>query len=354
MLKRLILSNLRSFDDADIALTSGLNLIVGDNGSGKTTVLEAIYLLFRGRSFRHREISPLIKDGQTQYQLFTEFLGKGRENHRLGLQQDKQNILIKLDGETAKRRSDIIHLLPIEWIGPDPQALITDEPEGRRAFIDNGLFHVEHDYLSIVQKYHRALDQRNASLKQNQNATTWDQQLVEYGSEIQQRRYLYLKRLITYIEDQLKDWNLDIEVKFSYQRGWSDELSLLDALKKNLETDRKRKFTSVGPHRADLVIKAGDKRSSRKLSRGQLKMLVAAMHLAQTRYRIDSGFSAGILLIDDLPAELDETNKNRLISAGKDLYPQMIIVSLTEAEIPELNQSVNTIHVSRGTVIKSY
>jgi recombinational DNA repair ATPase RecF len=82
-------------------------------------------------------------------------------------------------------------------------------------------------------------------------------------------------------------------------------------------------------------------------------MLVAAMHLAQTRYRIDAGLSAGILLIDDLSAELDETNKNRLISAGKDLFSQMIIVSLTEAEIPELNQSVNTIHVSRGTVIKS-
>ena len=82
-------------------------------------------------------------------------------------------------------------------------------------------------------------------------------------------------------------------------------------------------------------------------------MLVAAMHLAQTRYRIDSGLSAGILLIDDLPAELDETNKNRLISAGKDLFQQMIIVSLTKAEIPFLNQLVNTIHVSRGTVIKS-
>ena len=82
-------------------------------------------------------------------------------------------------------------------------------------------------------------------------------------------------------------------------------------------------------------------------------MLVAAMHLAQTRYRLDKGLSAGILLIDDLPAELDETNKNRLITAGNQLFPQMIIVSLTEAEIPQLNQQVNTISVSRGTITKS-
>jgi len=353
MLNRLHLSNLRSFEDADIDLAPGLNLIVGDNGSGKTTLLEAIYLLFRGRSFRHREIAPLIKDGQAQYQLFTEFVGKGGDAHRLGLQQDKQNTVIKLDGEIAKRRSDIIHLLPIEWIGPDPQALITDEPEGRRAFIDNGLFHVEHDYLSIYQKYHRSLEQRNACLKQHQDARPWDQQLVDFGVQIQQRQAQYVKRLITYIEEQLIDWGLDIEVSFSYQQGWPEDLELADALKKNLETDRKRKFTSVGPHRADLVIKAGDKRSSRKLSRGQLKMLVAAMHLAQTRYRLDNGLSAGILLIDDLPAELDETNKNRLIAAGNQLFPQMIIVSLTEAEIPQLNQQVNTISVSRGTITKS-
>jgi len=82
-------------------------------------------------------------------------------------------------------------------------------------------------------------------------------------------------------------------------------------------------------------------------------MLVAAMHLAQTRYRIDAGLSPGILLIDDLTEEIDKTNKNRLISASNELFPQMIIVSLTETEIPELNQLVNTIHVSRGTVIKS-
>jgi len=82
-------------------------------------------------------------------------------------------------------------------------------------------------------------------------------------------------------------------------------------------------------------------------------MLVAAMHLAQTRYRLDNGLSAGILLIDDLPAELDETNKNRLIAAGNQLFTQLIIVSLTEAEIPQLNQQVNTISVSRGTITKS-
>jgi len=349
MLADLHITNLRIIRDARLRPGSGINLVTGDNGSGKTTLLEAIYLLSRGRSFRHRESIPLIREGTESVQLVAKLESEAVGRHVIGMARSNQDVRVRVDGRAAGRRSDVLRLLPVQWIGPDPQSLLTAAPDTRRSFIDQGLFHVEHKYLGVLQNYHRALDQRNAELRRGgDNLEGWEIQMDEAATELDRLRRGYLEQLVAKVEKLLGAWKLDLDVQTRYQRGWREGERLGDILRDSRQVDRKQRFTGTGAHRADLVVKSASLRSGRRLSRGQLKMLACAWYFGQSQLAAEHGVHSEILLFDDLASELDEANRRKLLLEICNTYAQAFVTSLTINELPLENLAPVMFHVEHG------
>lgn len=336
----------------ELTLGPGLNVVSGDNGAGKTTLLEAVYLLARGKSFRHRELSPLVREGADHLELVGRFIEEQGTRHVLGTRRSRVDSEVRLDGRSNVRRSEILHLLPVHLVGADATELVLGEPKLRRSFIDAGLFHVEPGHLVLLQRYHRVLDQRNKALRDNHPGFRhWDQQLVEYGRAIDASRKQYLRELQERIHAQLDTWGLGISLSFHYRQGWALGGSLADALERLQETDRQQHFTGCGPHRADWVLTGSLGRSGKILSRGQLKMLVSACHLAQAKLLKERRRNTPVLLFDDLPSELDRGNRERLLGAILENYRQALVTTLSPDDLPL--PATRLFHVEQGRIIES-
>ena len=350
MFSELSIRDLRIIRDLRLALLPGINLVTGPNGAGKTSVIEALYLLSVGRSFRHRDPAPLIREGAESAELFARFEDPGGVHHALGMRRERQQLLVRLDGRSSVRRSEVLRLLPVQFIGPDPQQLVQGPPEFRRQVLDTGLFHVEPEYLSLMQRYSRALQQRNAALRQGGGlAPQWDRALVEAGTAIDSIRRSYVERMVTRTEAWLADWKLDLSVSFYYRSGWRAGSTLQESLDAHREIDTRQGYTGVGPHRADLVIDTRAGRGGKILSRGQLKMLVAALTIAQAEIHSERLGRAPVLLFDDLPAELDRANRDKLLTGLGSVYPQMVVTSLEVDGLGALDEA-RMFHVEQGVL----
>jgi DNA replication and repair protein RecF len=351
MLKRLQIQNLRILENINIHPSPGMNIIFGTNGSGKTSLLEAIYIIFHGKSFRHREVVPLIKQGSDNFRIMISFCSRGDLSHDLGMQRTKDNLMIRLDGKSSIRRSEILCLLPVTWISSNPQLLLTSGPRIRRNFIDSGLFHVEHQYLTEMKKYYRALDQRNAALKLSlDTVSSWDSALHKSALEIDLWRSEYIAKLTEYVSYYMNLWSQPIALNIQYKRGWSLDADLLHTLKQSLEYDKKVKYTTHGIHRADVCIQSENMSTGKLLSRGQLKILACAFYFAQTKLIKEIRETSTVLLFDELNAELDSKNCEHLLATLNDLYSQSFITALDEKDICQIVQPDSVFHVEQGEV----
>jgi DNA replication and repair protein RecF len=350
MFSELSIRDLRIIRNLRLAFSPGMNVVTGPNGAGKTSVIEALYLLSIGRSFRHRDPAPLIRDGAEAAELFVRFHDPGGVAHALGVRRERQQLVVRLDGRYSVRRSEILRLLPVQFIGADPQQMVEGAPAYRRQLLDTGLFHVEQRYLSLMQRYSRALNQRNAALRQGAAvATQWDQVLAETGTAIDAMRRSYVERIVSRTEARLAAWDLDLGVSIHYRSGWRAGRTLAESLEAHREIDRRHGFTSLGPHRADLVIDTEAGRGGKILSRGQLKMLVAALVMAQAEIHRERHGRAPVLLFDDLPAELDRSNRDKLLAGLGSVYPQMVVTSLEVDGLGALDEA-RMFHVEQGGV----
>lgn len=352
MFSEISIENLRILEQAVFRPVPGLNVIGGQNGAGKTTLLEAMYLLATGRSFRHWDTAPLIREGQNHVQLVGKLVDELNATHVLGMRRDRSNnLVVRLDGRGSVKRSEILRLIPLQFIGADPQQLASGAPELRRSFLDSGLFHVEPGYLKQLQTYGRILAQRNAALRSGSKGVgEWDEQLVGFGNGITGVRQAYVDQLVGHITEVLSDWGMDVELSFSYRNGWARELTLGEALQRATDTDRRQHFTSVGPHRADLLINARVARSGKVLSRGQLKMMVIAMFVAQAAVQRSAGHAVRVLLFDDLGAELDRENREKVLDRIRLEYPQVLVTALDPESIVPGAESAKMFHVEHGRI----
>ncbi|MDW7599770.1 DNA replication and repair protein RecF, partial [Stenotrophomonas maltophilia] len=202
LIRRLALHQLRRFSAVDLSPQPGLNLLTGDNGAGKTSVLEALHLMAYGRSFRGRVRDGLVRQGQEALEIFVEW-DEQRADHaphrrKAGLRHSGQDWKGRLDGEDVAQLGNLCAALAVVTFEPGSHALVSGGGEPRRRFLDWGLFHVEPDFLSLWRRYSRALKQRNALLKQggpSRMLDTWDHELAEAGEPLTSRRQHYLERL---------------------------------------------------------------------------------------------------------------------------------------------------------------
>ena len=346
-LHRIRIESFRCLARVELGLDSEQNYFFGPNGAGKTSLLEAIYLLGRGRSFRLRQNRRLIKYDTSGLLVFGEVVSPGRK-HRLGVSVDASGRQLRLDGQSGPAMSTLAHLLPVYVIEPSVHLLIEGGPRERRRFLDWGVFHVEHGYIAEWRRYRRVLSQRNAALRAAQNPSSWNEGLVAAGLQVNDARLRYVAALRAALEglgEQLLGQPLDV----GYRPGWRSDLTFGQALGASVARDQATGATQVGPHRAELVVSLGARGIREEISRGQQKLVAAALVLAQVRVLATAKGHGGTLLVDDPAAELDEKALHRLMLVLRALPAQRIVTGLTEESLPS-SEGGAVFHVEQGRV----
>lgn len=350
-LAELAVRKVRNLQAVRIAPGAGLNIIFGANASGKTSLLEAIHLLGLARSFRTTQIRHVITRGEASLQVFGRIQQEEGRLVPAGVERSPQATILRLGGASVSV-AELAVQLPLQLITPESHALLEQGPRLRRQFVDWGVFHVERRFLGWWRDYHRALRQRNVALRRSladAQVTAWDAALAESGSPITQARVEYLAALrpvVTEFTERL----FDTPVSLEYQAGWPHHEELTTALQAGLAHDRRVGHTRLGPHRAEVVLKAGSVPAQQSLSRGQQKLLVSALRLAQVTLLNRSLPRPVVLLVDDLAAELDAAHRARLLDLLQATGAQLFVTTTDPALIPVTSGEARMFHVERGVV----
>lgn len=332
--------------EAELAFGPRLNLIHGPNGSGKTSILEAIFLTGRGRSFRSRHTETLISRGHSALQLFAQTVSP---SHRIGFEYRRDEAYAaRLDGEDVRSLAELPKALFVEVIDPEVHRLVEGAPGERRRWLDWGVFHVEHGFLESWLRFSRALRQRNAALKAGQDAQVWDAEMALQGERVAAARGAWFETVRPHLTEAVRRLS-DLELEVSYYRGWGAERTLAEALREGLERDRNRGSTLVGPQRADVHLRIAGKAARETLSRGQQKLVASAMVLALLRTLRAGEGAPPTLLLDDPAAELDAERLGRLVSMVGELDCQLVITSL-DPRLSLFGDPEKVFHVEHGVV----
>jgi DNA replication and repair protein RecF len=351
-LMQLQIRNFRNLREADFLPVNGVNLITGKNASGKTSLLESIYYLSHVRSFRTPHVSDLIHRNSDQLQVFARIAADNDNEIPIGIRRSKNKLEVRVNRQAVHRVADIATQFPVQAIHPDSYKLITGSPSQRRQYIDWGVFHVEHGFFEAWQRYKRALSQRNAALKSKQDdgfCTLWDKELGQTAGYIDKLRKTYLLDLQPYMEAMTSLFFPDREVEVVYRRGWSNEHDLLELLKTELKKERFKGFTQHGPHRAELSIRVDGQSAQTGISRGQQKVLVALLRLAQASQFMESTGRMCVLLYDDLAAELDSQHREKILSVLAEMRAQIFLTAIEPEQIDLSSWSDKKMfHVEQG------
>lgn len=358
---RLDLHNLRNLQPTSLRPGPGLNLLLGDNGAGKTSVLEGLHLMAYGRSFRGRVRDGLMQRGREAVELYAEWREDPAQPDRIrraGLRHTGQDWSGRLDGEDVAQLGDLCAALMVVTFEPGSHALISGSSEVRRRFLDWGLFHVEQDFLQQWRRYARALRQRNALLKSGAGGSqldAWDHELADAALPLDTRREAYLQRLQIAVHAVAAEIAPALGApELVFLPGWRrQDLSLADALVVARDRDRAAGHTSVGPHRADWRIRFEDRPEQSLLSRGQAKQSALCCLLAQARDCADRFEGRWpVIALDDLASELDRHHQRQVLAYLRDAGAQVLITGTERPDHwPEaVLTEATTFHVEHGVV----
>ena len=360
MIQQLTISDIRNLASVSFHPSSSINVLYGLNGSGKTSVLEAIHLLGMARSFRSTRLRPVINRESEKCTVFARLQTNDLGVVPVGVARDVKDeaFQIRVGGETLRSTSELAKLLPLQVINPDTFRLLEGSPKLRRHFIDWGVFHVKHrDFIPLWKRMQKALKQRNSLLRHGRinssELPAWDLEFVKAAEAVDKLRQAYLERLIPVFHDVLSQLTDLTEISISYYRGWDKERPLIDVLQDGLQRDIQTGYTHSGPQRADLRVKLGKVNAVDILSRGQLKLVVCALKLAQGFLYTELSGKKCIFLVDDLPSELDTPHRRALCRLFQEMGCQTFITcvehtALENCWLPEAE--VRVFHVKQGTI----
>lgn len=363
-LKRLRISSVRNLKYVAFKDLAPVNVLVGPNGSGKTSVLESIHVLSTSKSFRQVPAKSLITWGEPSCTVFGELEPQnGGACKKYGVQRscaDKN--IIKIDGNPVKSAAELARSLPVHVLDSETLKLLSGGPATRRRFIDWGVFHVEHDYQKMWLEMERCIKHRNSLLRHDRidlrQFDLWTEQFIERANYIDTARQRYLRTLRPKFDGVLAALSSELEgVELIYARGWDKRYTLAECLESQQQSERDRKHTMSGPQRADLKVRFCGKPAEEVLSRGQKKLVACSLKLAQAELCSKADSGKGLFLIDDLPAELDIDHRfnlyNKLLTLGTQLF-----VTCTDADEAATfwqaastdKQRIRMFHVEQGSV----
>ncbi|EOC1325772.1 DNA replication/repair protein RecF [Cronobacter dublinensis] len=338
-LSRLLIKDFRNIENADLALSPGFNFLVGANGSGKTSVLEAIYTLGHGRAFRSLQIGRVIRHEQDAFILHGRLQGDEREVS-VGLTKDRNgDSTVRIDGSDGHKVAELAQLMPMQLITPEGFTLLGGGPKYRRAFLDWGCFHNEPGFFVAWSNLKRLLKQRNAALRQvtrYEQLRPWDRELVPLAEQISQWRASYSEAIASDMADTCAQFLPEFTLTFSFQRGWEKESDYADVLERGFERDRMLTYTAHGPHKADFRIRADGAPVEDTLSRGQLKLLMCSLRLAQGEFLTRESGRRCLYLIDDFASELDDARRGLLAQRLKATQSQVFVSAISAEHILDM------------------
>jgi DNA replication and repair protein RecF len=349
-LRRVQVTDFRCLQSAVLDLDPRFTLISGSNASGKTSLLEAIYVLGRGRSFRTRRLEHLIRHDCGRFIVFGEIETSDRRIP-VGVEGSASGMRAQIAGSKASSLAELALVLPVQIIDPEIHRLIEEGPSRRRRFLDWGVFHVEHSFIGHWQRYHQVLKQRNAALKAGQShaaVSAWDADLVLYGELVTGARSAYVPLLAEQAKGISRNL-LGMELDLGYRAGWARDQSFAESLQQSRGHDQASGATQVGPHRADLSIRLNGMAVKDRISRGQQKLVAAALLIAQLKLFPDDGTVQPSLLLDDPAAELDDERLTGLIREVSGHSVQLIVTTL-HGEFPAFGTPGRRFEVAAGRV----
>ena len=349
-LEKLSLRKLRNINEATLQLNRKTNVIIGENAAGKTTILESIDILSRGKSFRTNKTESLVQKGKDAF-----YVGAivGENQKKLEIEKSKKKTKILVNGKEEKKQSVLAEELAIQVIHPNSHALIEGPPQERRAFLDWGLFHVEQNFKKEWANYSKILRQRNEALKaRDSSEKKWMEELAPAGENISVLREKYISDLQEHIKETQKHIMPECELIFSYERGWNKDLSFIEALKEKNNIDIERGYTSCGPQSADIKIMLNKSEAQRVCSRGQQKLIANIMLLSQSRGFFENKKFPSIILVDDLSAELTLEMQEKILERLFETKSQIFLSALNDSVLADIlsEMDANVFHVEHGEI----
>lgn len=357
IIKQLDVHRLRNLSQLRLHPDPAFNIITGDNGSGKSSLLEAIYLLAVGRSFRTNKTDNLIQFQQNDFALFCRLTDQQQiVDIPIGLQRSKnKSPTIHISGEKQQSLAVLSSYLPVLFMSPDSIQLLSTT-KLRRQYLDWGVFHVEHSYIKYWKLCSRLIKQRNIALKQArryQDIQHWDVQLQQLAETIHQLRENYVQQIIPYVEARVSSLLQLTGIEIRYKPGWNTSVELASQLAENFNKERQIGFTLLGPHKADIKFNYHSKPAAETLSRGQQKLLIIALRLAQSELLYQRQQRSAIILIDDLAAELDSQKQQNVLQHLTANHNQTFITAAQHSELfQQMTQhACKMFHVEQGSLV---
>jgi len=351
-LKKVSLLNYKNFESIDLEFDSKINCFVGDNGKGKTNILDAIYHLSFGKSYFNPIASQNIKHGTDFFVVEGLFEKENREEKIVCSLKRNNKKIIKRNGKAYERFADHIGLLPLVIISPADRDLISEGSDVRRKFMDGVISQSDKAYLQSLINYNKVLSQRNALLKyfavnhtfDKATLSVYNEQLHTYGTEIFSKRAEFLEKFIPIFKTQYKAITgntEDVHLSYDTKLHSSDMAALLE---KNIDKDRALQYTSVGIHKDDLSFTITEYPIKKFGSQGQQKSFLIALKFAQFQFMQEVSQTTPILLLDDIFDKLDEHRVAHIITLVNNENFGQIFVSdthadRTEAVVKEIHQS---------------
>ena len=352
-ISRLNLRDFRCFSNLELDLSPSANLITGDNASGKTSFLEAVFVLSRGRSFRTPRSENLVRHDAEGF-LISAQLQDTSGTTPLGLARQGAALEGRVGGVSVKSLAELTERLPVQLFDSSAHQLIEGGPRHRRQFLDWGVFHVEPGFLPTWRRYQRALKQRNSLLRQRAAESliqTFEPELAQAGILLDQHRRAYLEELTPVALAWAQRLLGPLDLGFRYLPGWGEGRRLEETLAAGRSRDREQGSTQNGPHRAELAITIQNLPAQQQVSRGQQKVLAGALLLAQAAYLRQATGRSGVLLLDDLAAELDAGHLSRFLELVRETGAQVFLTSVEKARQPAWEGALG-FHVEHGKMAK--
>jgi DNA replication and repair protein RecF len=353
-IRRIDVLGLRNLSNVQVLPDEHVNIFFGANGSGKTSLLEAVYYLGLGRSFRSQRVESVIQAGLDEIVVFSELYSGatiGVSKSRVGTH------VLKLMGERQSNWLPTARELPLQLLNSDSFDLLEGSSKVRRRFLDWGVFHVEHDFAHHWRSAAKCITQRNLLLKERsldkKQIEAWGAELSVYAGKITSSRARYVKLLLPVFEKTLSALIAVPSLGIRYFRGWEEDANLEELLQSSLERDVRYGATQLGPHRADLQIRIGKQRAEDFLSRGQQKLLVVALKLAQGILLSELTGVKVLYLVDDLPAELDRANRRLVCELLAQLESQVFMTCVDSSDLDDAWPSSvcpRKFHVEHGKI----
>jgi DNA replication and repair protein RecF len=337
-------------------LASGFNLLFGYNGSGKTSLLEAIYYLGLGRSFKSAAIGRVIRHTADKFRIFAHINPSADQTIPVGIERQLEgDIKIRIAGRDVYSSAELADLTPVQLIHSHSYHLLDGGPVFRRKYLDWGVFYLNNDFLRIWREYGQVLKQRNAALRRQSSKKEidiWSEELISKATQLHTFRSDYTQALFPLLKSTVAELLPLPDLHLNYYRGWDAATDFGDVLAASFEKDMHMGYTQAGPHRADLKVSINKVLAKDFLSRGQQKLFVCAMILAQGALLNSRANKKPIYLIDDLPAELDIVSRTNLITLLSRQETQVFVTAVERQALSNVSSMLplKMFHVEHGGI----